>query len=726
MTEDDDIPSSVRCDESTDGKLPQSTNTVEAFLSDSNRFSQKVTEVYLKLLNDKHDHDQSLPDKPFQPNDEFLAAVHAEIASIKSCVSSASSSACTNLTNDSGSYMLIDNEHVPMHHITKPWVPFEETDRQRVIAARLDAATSKSVHYRPPYSGQYNEMREQMLAHGRNEAAAKRSSALHAARSHKPNESVAGHKISMAKQFERHYISDTRGKLPLVKFKPKQFIATAHQMLREQYEMLHVQASLLRENVHAQQQDHIAANTQQWNQMAQKMLNKMQREALSKSRLASENLTVVLNDSKLHAQQAESMRNQINLTKLDILKIENEMRDRTVHQKVHYLLMDDDWRHQHDWLHRRADGTLEDYRESIANRMRTHLRQRDTDNVWSVKQFYEQHYFDQCETIMVFDTAELFAARLEKLKSQTAERMRKLNVLVQDLIDAQVQLQVARTAATDVSECQQRKLMHSSNRTRAMAVREQQLSEKTIMLMGEPLRVAITDDLMNRTIALSNVLFKRIVPSEARRFVDRKATVIDTLAVVIDRVRELLWQLDSIPARIQKVAAKEVRCRRAFMRKEALNAYELECRLARTLQRLKKTFEPPTKPAKAPTKRYHLRPKAIVHEQPVVIVPKSIQLLRKAFGDAFEQSAADSVDVLQQFESLCVPFYFDHFLELRGHKPQVTQRTRIEMRDGAEERRFKYHDVMADTMKRFTLLDARLQQKRKQDIEKLAHLYEGK
>lgn len=701
------------------GPIP--TQNGSRFPERNENFCNKIKETYLGLLKNKSS-DSKVVEDAFQIDDDYLRTVQAEIDSIHSCVSSHTSSVCTNLTNDSGSYVLVGGERVPMHHITKPWVPFEKTDRCRVRAAPLNAAAAQSVFYRVPHSGQYLEMREMTRS--------QRGSADNPEPMNSSNVNyVADHKVSTATHFDANYISDTRGKMPIIKFRPKSIIPMAHRVLRDRYEMLHVQESIVLHRIRAEKIERIHSNVQQWHNMAHRMFNKLERQALSNSRKANENLTTILSDSIKLRDQLENLCDQNTSIKLEILKIENEMRDRTVHQKIHYLLMNEEWRQTHDWLHRRLDdNTLENYRESIANRKLTHLRQRDTDNAWAVKEFYETNFFSrsECNAVIVFPTADSFAAKMEELKSQTAERMRKLNMFVKELIDVKVQLRAARDSAAAASENQQRRMMLKSNRKDAMEARVHELNQRTEAILDEPLREVISEELMCRTAALCNVLYDAIVPSCVRNFVDRDACIIDKFEMVINEVRELLWQLDRVPARIQKAASRNVRRRRAFVRRQAAQAYETGKRIQDTIKRLEKMFQPPTKPAKKSIKRYYLRPKVIEYEERPLVVPKSIQIFRKAFDESFEGASdglMDDMDTMQAFESLCVPFHLDHFLKLHGYVLQSRVRTRVETRDGPEENRFKYRDVIEDTMKRYELLNSRLQQKRMKEIESMAHLY---
>lgn len=92
---------------------------------------------------------------------DLLKQFEEEIRSIESCFTSDTSSNGTNFTNDSGSFLLIQDKKVPIAYLTKSCVPFEEVDRTRITADRLtDMNEEKNPYYRVPFCGQRQLMRK--------------------------------------------------------------------------------------------------------------------------------------------------------------------------------------------------------------------------------------------------------------------------------------------------------------------------------------------------------------------------------------------------------------------------------------------------------------------------------------------------------------------------------------------------------------------------------------
>lgn len=75
--------------------------------------------------------------------EKYFRELEEDLESIESCNSSVTSSVCTNFTNDSGSYILLQGKKVPCDFVTKSEVPFVEVDRTRIVAGMFYYSISK-------------------------------------------------------------------------------------------------------------------------------------------------------------------------------------------------------------------------------------------------------------------------------------------------------------------------------------------------------------------------------------------------------------------------------------------------------------------------------------------------------------------------------------------------------------------------------------------------------
>lgn len=97
-------------------------------LAYENFIREKTMELKKMLIG----FDSGIDDPEFR--ERYLKELEEDLQSIESCNSSVISSICTNFTNDSGSYILLQGKKVPCDFVTKSEVPFVEVDRTRMVA----------------------------------------------------------------------------------------------------------------------------------------------------------------------------------------------------------------------------------------------------------------------------------------------------------------------------------------------------------------------------------------------------------------------------------------------------------------------------------------------------------------------------------------------------------------------------------------------------------------
>lgn len=93
--------------------------------------------------------------------ESYRQKILGEQESVQSCLTSKSSSECTNFSNDSGSFFVFFNKKVPLDFFTKSEVPFKRGHENHMEA---QIVTPRDEYYGPyfavPYAGQGIEMRQ--------------------------------------------------------------------------------------------------------------------------------------------------------------------------------------------------------------------------------------------------------------------------------------------------------------------------------------------------------------------------------------------------------------------------------------------------------------------------------------------------------------------------------------------------------------------------------------
>lgn len=88
--------------------------------------------------------------------EDIIQDIEEDLKSIETCLTSLSSSVCTNLTNDSGSFLLMEGKtKIPLDYIRKSVVPFEPINRCRFKLEPLDIEAEENNPFKVlPFTGQ--------------------------------------------------------------------------------------------------------------------------------------------------------------------------------------------------------------------------------------------------------------------------------------------------------------------------------------------------------------------------------------------------------------------------------------------------------------------------------------------------------------------------------------------------------------------------------------------
>lgn len=112
----------------------------------------------------------------------------------------------------------------------------------------------------------------------------------------------------------------------------------------------------------------------------------------------------------------------------------------------------------------------------------------------------------------------------------------------------------------------------------------------------------------------------------------------------------------------------------------------------------KSTLQKPRRVGKLP--RSNLPKKPQKPKETKIKMPEKHKLFYNAFTDIstekIEFEDEETTEIINSIENTCIPFHFDHFLKLHDYYPIYDFKTQIEERDGPEEKRFSYKDVLQD------------------------------
>lgn len=730
--------------------------------------------MFLQLLRDKNRsvvktmgtadvHQQELTiDKA-----QFIEQLKAEMDSIKSCDSSNTSSVCTNFTNDSGSYLEFEDIKLPCDYVTKSHVPFEEIDRSRVIAGPLERHDEYfGPYYSVPFSGQQMDMRQLSLPKDKFFTSSVRSRFGIRNRLQVKVPGFAADQIGtrqrkyisqLATEWDSYYQSEILTRPRVRKFKRRTIIAQVRDAIRMKFETNYMQEAIIERSVITEQENKYAEEIENFRNTCQPLFTQWEESHYrSYMRKMQEVKPFYLLTDKLKGE-LEVARNKFARAEMSIIYMEDDWRRRTIMQNFHYLLSDPAWRVTHDWVHRNeADGTQENFRESIRKRPVVNLRARGQDSAWDVMAFYDK-FFENEEARnvhIVFGDSREFMKGLHKLKMKSFMCLLELHFAMWVLANAQhafntfsdwSQAYIAKREKFVKNRCSKKYFLEDLASNLQLKAKE---------YVGEPLHAAVAAPTMRTLIAICETMFEQIISPAVRDNMKSGANVVDKFTMIANLAMDLLGrchimcsvfmqlinfvraeQLDDIPKSIRQQAERTIRGKRAFYARQSERAVELENRIQQTLVQLRKNLAPPyRRPKDKPRERLarSVLPRKVIKKKEIKVeVTELDKLYYLAFTDHdvpqhMKFDNADDAAILRTLEANCIPFYFDVFLRQNNYFPVYDFKTEIELREGSEYKLFKFEDVLDDVQTNLRMWEAQKLKRMEEHIRQTWHLYQSR
>lgn len=483
---------------------------------------------------------------------EFLERLKSEMDSIKSCDSSNTSSICTNHTNDSGSYLELQGVKLPCDYVTKSHVPFEEIDRSRVVAGPLERHDEYfGPYYSVPFSGQKMDMRQLSLPKDKFFTSSVRSRHGIRNRLQVKVPGFASDQIGkkqrkfisqLATEWDSYYQNEILTRPRVRKFKRKTILAQAKDSLRQKFESNYIQEAIIERSVITETENRFAAEIEKFRSTCQPLFSQWEETHYRSYMRKMQEVKPFYELTDKLKSELEVARNKYTLVEMSIIYMEDDWRRRTIMQNFHYLLSDPAWRFSNDWIHRKDDGTMENFRESIQKRPMVNLRERGKDSAWDVKEFYEK-FFENVEARqvhIVFADSREFTKGLHKLKMKSFMCLLELHFAMWVLSNLQhgfntfhdwSQAYIARREKFVKNRCSKKYFCENL---------ASDLHRSADDFVGEPLHKAVAAPTLRTLIAISETMFEEIIPPAVRDNMKSGANVVDKFTMIVNLAMELL------------------------------------------------------------------------------------------------------------------------------------------------------------------------------------------
>ncbi|XP_020810597.1 uncharacterized protein LOC110185926 [Drosophila serrata] len=729
---------------------------------------------YLELLRETRE--AIYETKDIDPGEERLlvdrravvADLEEDLKSIENCLSSLSSSTCTDLSNDSGSYMVIgEKTKLPLDYIRKPLVPFEEMRRGRFHAAVIDVDAEDEDPYRMlPFSGQHKEQADMLgpkdtfftfSTRLRNTLRLRLEVPVPDVRQTLLGPGTRKYYGAVITDLDENYIEELKSRATIKPFKFKTSIQLLKDAMRLKYESLLIQGQMVRTKIYDRMNERHWIDMKNTKNLYEALFAKWQKKEYNAAMTMVYQVKSYYETTDKLKQEYRNLERELMMLNMDIVFIEGHWIRCIMLQNFHYLMGDQDWRAEHDWIHLvpkskrhgsdnegseeqepeapeegdEEDMELEPYDISIAKRSIVNIRVRDKDDAWAIRAFYYDVYMQKTHPILqVFPDAEAFLQGLENLKTKTFMLLLEMHFTLSIHTELQGRLETFVDWCTKDLKEKQDYVARKSAKKFFMEDRAMDMENRVHEYLGKPIEETIADEDYNKHRAVLAEVWRRVVPDSVRGTSDVLPNTVDMVAAISDVIMEILSKFEHLD--IQKVRSLEaqLRKRRRYREKISAQAYQVERRIEMEMKKVRKNLEPPYKKPKREGRlpRLYLKKRVIPPKKEEIVISEHTKNFVRAFredGFSGDQGTHTSLLVADNMQEQIVPFYFDHFLKINGYTPNYNFRTNVDMRDGPEFSRLKVREVLPDVLLRLEMLDVQQKKIMEENIQRNPKMYEN-
>lgn len=522
---------------------------------------------YLQLIKDvresfKDSKQQEEPgEKLYVDKSAILAELEEDLKSIESCLTSLSSSICTNLTNDSGSFLLMEGkEKIPLDYLRKSIVPFEELQRSRFQAVPVDVDKEHANPFQiMPFSGQNKAQQELAAAKDSFFTFNTRLKNGLRLRLEVPVEDVTQNLIGkgankykgvVTTDIDEDYVAELKNRPPVkrIKFKSGQtFIKDA---LRLKFESMLIQGQMVRTKIYDRLNEQHWTDMQRVKVMFEKLFSKWEKREYDASMAVVYKVKNFYDETDRLKTEFKQLEREMIMLSMDIVFIEGHWVRCIMLQNFHYLLGDQEWRIENDWIHRlsserededESEAKLESFDISISKRSTLNIRNREKDDAWAIKSFYEQVYSqNRHPNMVVFPNAETFLAGLENLKTKTFLLLLEMHFTLALHSELQFKLESFIDWSNGDLKERQEYVSRKCAKLYFMADRAKWLRQQALQFHDAPIEESFNDEQFHKDRAVIAEAWRRIVPANMRSASESELYTVDFVAMMSDVVLELI------------------------------------------------------------------------------------------------------------------------------------------------------------------------------------------
>ncbi|XP_037954189.1 uncharacterized protein LOC119684257 [Teleopsis dalmanni] len=703
---------------------------------------------YLQLLKDIAEvlkQEIVIQAEPDPEKDTKIKAIYTELEedlkSIESCMSSLESSECTNFTNDSGSFLIMQGDtKLPLDYIRKSLVPFEELQHSRFYFKPINYEIEKNNPYKTmPFSGQRQNQRELVAPYDNIYTFNTRLRNNLRVRLEVPTtdvtETLVGYENKqyyprVATDIDANFVKDINEHSIFKSFKFKSSSSIIKEALRLKIQSMVIQEFIVRNDILNNLNEKFFNKIGKIKELYDKLFIKWERKQYNKTAAIVYQVQSTYERTDALKRTWQLLERKLTLMNLDIIFVEGKWIRLITLQNFIYLLADKEWRLENDWIHRKSKPgepiELETFDVSIQNRNTANIRVREKDDAGAVKDYYENVYKPKNIPILMpyKDHIDLFCG-IKKLKKITFIALLELHLNMTISVDLQSQVHKLTEWCDNELQTKMEHVTRKCARKYFMKGRVEDLRSRVMNFLDNNIYEVFTNEREIKDQAYIEHAWQHIVEikvSDKKRGARAAIPPRQMVSMISDTILDLLDKIDEFPPNFAKQTELDFRKKLRKMKKISREACQFENRLQAQLKSLKRSFEP-LPPRPRPLKKYVLKKfkkkeEESAPKQKKVTTEREKFLIRAFNSDTqtgYRQSAG--LRIVKTIDAeLVTPFYFDYFLALNGYTPDYNFQTQVDLRDGPELDRLKIGSLVPEMKQKISDWEDRRQKIMEQNI----------
>lgn len=482
-----------------------------------------------------------------------------DLKSIESCLTSLSSSQCTNFTKDSGSFLLMEGtDKIPLDFLRKSIVPFEELQRSRFQAIPIDSDREESNPFQVlQFSGQKKAQMELTTAKDsfftfntrlKNGLRSRLEVPVEDVREKLIGQGTNKHKSMFTTDIDESYIEELKNRPAIKMFKFKSCGSFIKDALRLKFESMLIQGQIVRTKIYDRLNEQHWSDMEKMKIMFEKLFAKWETREYDAARAVEHTVQNFYEETDRLKSEFKNLESKNVLLNMDIVFIEGHWIRCLMLQNFHYLLADQEWRLEYDWIHRLPSELdnqieLESFDVSLAKRSTVNIREREKDDAWAIKSFFEEKYLqNKHQNLIVFPSAESFLKGLDNFKTKTFVLLLEMHITLAIHTELQGKLETFIEWCSQDIKDKEKYVNRKCAKLYFMEDRANWLEKRSLHILDLPFQAAFNDELFDRDRAVITEAWRRIVPSNMRGSSEHELFPVDMVGMISDVVLDLIGE----------------------------------------------------------------------------------------------------------------------------------------------------------------------------------------